>query len=143
MTARLPAAGSMRKVNAKSPSPDSASWDEPLNPLCLLDLAEITGGELSLASMPPRDGELLLIRRIVLEPAIIQPGDVLWCLAERPCDAELAFLRGAAGVVTASPGNRPWPGCFCLVVDTRPFGQDRKSTRLNSSHLGISYAVFC
>src|SRR5438045_5443707 len=22
-------------------------------------------------------------------------------------------------------------------------GQDRKSTRLNSSHLGISYAVFC
>src|SRR5262245_64110669 len=27
-----------------------------------------------------------------------------------------------------------------LVVDA---GRDRKSTRLNSSHLGISYAVFC
>src|SRR5205814_4698974 len=25
----------------------------------------------------------------------------------------------------------------------RARGQDRKSTRLNSSHLGISYAVFC
>src|SRR5262245_64381261 len=24
-----------------------------------------------------------------------------------------------------------------------PNGEDRKSTRLNSSHLGISYAVFC
>src|SRR5437899_4281023 len=24
-----------------------------------------------------------------------------------------------------------------------PAGRDRKSTRLNSSHLGISYAVFC
>src|SRR5947199_2506910 len=24
-----------------------------------------------------------------------------------------------------------------------PLGEDRKSTRLNSSHLGISYAVFC
>src|SRR5262245_64487822 len=24
-----------------------------------------------------------------------------------------------------------------------PLGLDRKSTRLNSSHLGISYAVFC
>src|SRR5699024_11813145 len=24
-----------------------------------------------------------------------------------------------------------------------PFGQDRKSTRLNSSHVSISYAVFC
>src|SRR5262245_31703051 len=27
--------------------------------------------------------------------------------------------------------------------DDRPDGRDRKSTRLNSSHLGISYAVFC
>src|SRR5690625_5937334 len=26
---------------------------------------------------------------------------------------------------------------------TRPFGPDRKSTRLNSSHVAISYAVFC
>src|SRR2546426_4974149 len=31
---------------------------------------------------------------------------------------------------------------FCKVV-TRPNGRDRKSTRLNSSHLVISYAVFC
>src|ERR1039458_10636438 len=39
---------------------------------------------------------------------------------------------------TYCPGRpRPWLsrwGCHCL---------DRKSTRLNSSHLGISYAVFC
>src|SRR5436853_4350788 len=40
-----------------------------------------------------------------------------------------------------SPGRPPPAG--------RPFGsapphrRDRKSTRLNSSHLGISYAVFC
>src|SRR5262245_65669887 len=27
--------------------------------------------------------------------------------------------------------------------DADPAGRDRKSTRLNSSHLGISYAVFC
>src|SRR5258705_13080299 len=27
--------------------------------------------------------------------------------------------------------------------DVMLIGQDRKSTRLNSSHLGISYAVFC
>src|SRR5258705_9086192 len=32
----------------------------------------------------------------------------------------------------ASRAASPTPGC-----------QDRKSTRLNSSHLGISYAVFC
>src|SRR5438045_6673654 len=36
---------------------------------------------------------------------------------------------------------------FGLVADSRRWGllffPDRKSTRLNSSHLGISYAVFC
>src|SRR5205814_10698475 len=41
-------------------------------------------------------------------------------------------VRGAA----ASARGRP--------RETRPSrGADRKSTRLNSSHLGISYAVFC
>src|SRR5205814_8674028 len=30
-----------------------------------------------------------------------------------------------------------------LVHEVVPVGEDRKSTRLNSSHLGISYAVFC
>src|ERR1039458_10410496 len=29
------------------------------------------------------------------------------------------------------------------AADDRPAAVDRKSTRLNSSHLGISYAVFC
>src|SRR5215472_17652150 len=30
-----------------------------------------------------------------------------------------------------------------MTARSRPSSQDRKSTRLNSSHLGISYAVFC
>src|SRR5690348_17461465 len=38
---------------------------------------------------------------------------------------------GAAGY-RPRPGRRP-----------RGFGEDRKSTRLNSSHPSISYAVFC
>src|SRR5262245_62918872 len=29
------------------------------------------------------------------------------------------------------------------MCDGTPYDEDRKSTRLNSSHLGISYAVFC
>src|SRR5258705_7030184 len=32
---------------------------------------------------------------------------------------------------------------FVIPVLIETPGQDRKSTRLNSSHLGISYAVFC
>src|SRR2546426_5044588 len=37
---------------------------------------------------------------------------------------------GGGGLAPGEPGNRPPP-------------PDRKSTRLNSSHLVISYAVFC
>src|SRR5580698_10661502 len=33
-------------------------------------------------------------------------------------------------------GSQPWPS-------PRPGSRDRKSTRLNSSHMSISYAVFC
>src|SRR5690625_6365957 len=29
------------------------------------------------------------------------------------------------------------------IPGTRPVAEDRKSTRLNSSHVAISYAVFC
>src|SRR5438034_8264299 len=38
---------------------------------------------------------------------------------------------------------RPWE--FLPITGTRAalFGRDRKSTRLNSSHTVISYAVFC
>src|SRR5699024_11463997 len=39
-------------------------------------------------------------------------------------------------------GAHPCHGCQCLTAVTR-MGPDRKSTRLNSSHVSISYAVFC
>src|SRR5256886_4418145 len=38
---------------------------------------------------------------------------------------------------SATPAPFEWP------MPTRPFKLDRKSTRLNSSHSQISYAVFC
>src|SRR5438045_7218375 len=43
----------------------------------------------------------------------------------------LCFVRGAEA------------GRIKLFSHGRSSGLDRKSTRLNSSHLGISYAVFC
>src|SRR5258705_4690462 len=40
--------------------------------------------------------------------------------------------------------RRGMPGCVYLHPwEVDPDQPDRKSTRLNSSHLGISYAVFC
>src|SRR5215510_16210697 len=36
-----------------------------------------------------------------------------------------------------------WSSCPRLKRCSSPSGRDRKSTRLNSSHVAISYAVFC
>src|SRR5947199_7232585 len=54
---------------------------------------------------------------------------------------------GAAGVARGSPRARRarrMPLCVPRGLRVALLGDgDRKSTRLNSSHLGISYAVFC
>src|SRR5438132_8864580 len=43
--------------------------------------------------------------------------------------------------------SRWWPAAACSAASrsmrSLPIGPDRKSTRLNSSHTVISYAVFC
>src|SRR5256885_6700299 len=49
-----------------------------------------------------------------------------------PCPRLRPLLPGAFGAVAAGLGAR-----------ARDRARDRKSTRLNSSHLVISYAVFC
>src|SRR5256885_10710474 len=54
-------------------------------------------------------------------------------------DALPISAPSCAGARTASPG-RPWR---CRGAATSAISSDRKSTRLNSSHLVISYAVFC
>src|SRR3712207_8518962 len=51
-------------------------------------------------------------------------------------DDVLQDLRGAAL-------DRVAAGAQQLVAPRRAGGEDRKSTRLNSSHANISYAVFC
>src|SRR5256885_4805477 len=57
---------------------------------------------------------------------------------DRPLD--LDDLRLAAGALEVTGGDARVLGCDPHHAET---AQDRKSTRLNSSHLVISYAVFC
>src|SRR5205814_8017878 len=53
------------------------------------------------------------------------------------CHARLRyFVAGGAGFMLAAAFVR-------MLPESTHVPQDRKSTRLNSSHLGISYAVFC
>src|SRR3712207_8856532 len=59
-------------------------------------------------------------------------------------------LAVANGVALSPEGRRLWVGEFALgrlyrldLVGATALAPDRKSTRLNSSHANISYAVFC
>ena len=63
--------------------------------LCLQDLADLTGGQLRLSQMPPRDGHLELVQRFVLQADDAREGSVYWCFDGRQCAAELAYLRGS------------------------------------------------
>src|SRR5256885_8812279 len=53
-------------------------------------------------------------------------------------------MNGTSSGRTSAPGSSSTTACSMTFCSSRTFpGQDRKSTRLNSSHLVISYAVFC
>src|SRR3712207_7984169 len=52
-------------------------------------------------------------------------------------------IKGGGVDAVALPGRRVRIGEHVTEVGVTPFRADRKSTRLNSSHANISYAVFC
>src|SRR3712207_7646916 len=64
-----------------------------------------------------------------LEPHVVERGAV------RVDRAEAAEAQHVAAVPRGQQHG--------LRLDREAFGGDRKSTRLNSSHANISYAVFC
>src|SRR5690242_21390927 len=67
-------------------------------------------------------------------PVIITTGGNLQLLAE-PQDGMLVFHR-VDPFIPFEDGSERMPNVFFKMID-------RKSTRLNSSHMSISYAVFC
>src|SRR2546430_9784663 len=65
--------------------------------------------------------------------------------ATRTCSAAYAFIFGTVSLRTCHRAPSSWTVSRFAAgtrVGTRT-GTDRKSTRLNSSHSQISYAVFC
>src|SRR5207245_6348886 len=75
---------------------------------------------------------------LALVPQLEPPEDLL--------DGLLDLVGGGTQVLEAErhvvPDSLP-EQLVVRVLELQPFGQDRKSTRLNSSHGSISYAVFC
>src|SRR4051812_14103800 len=71
---------------------------------------------------------------------LVAPATVLRTLSERLAAPD-AVLH--VSVPNARPLSLVRDLVFRGTFGYRPSGQDRKSTRLNSSHMSISYAVFC
>src|SRR3712207_8827641 len=59
----------------------------------------------------------------------------------------LLYLDGSLGLELYPQGSLSSQSCSLLLSrchqSASPKSEDRKSTRLNSSHVNISYAVFC
>src|SRR5699024_12455021 len=92
----------------------------------------------------------LFIRRMVILAGVgifhhlINPGEALlvYAIMGMPVlfldkiPKKINLILGIAGIIIGSyVGNK--------ILITLPLMIDRKSTRLNSSHVSISYAVFC
>src|SRR5256885_14161209 len=61
-------------------------------------------------------------------------------------DALPISLHASCGSADSSPAridSETWTPCAATFISMAARTKDRKSTRLNSSHLVISYAVFC
>src|SRR5262245_62646539 len=64
--------------------------------------------------------------------------------AEQPVTTQVGTASRAKTLAAQLTEVGVKPSDVTLVAVSHTHGdQDRKSTRLNSSHLGISYAVFC
>src|SRR5437899_9580129 len=71
------------------------------------------------------------VRSPLLRNATLRTANLGNCASSRRHSSPVKVVR-MRSQVSASITSHKWP----VVID-------RKSTRLNSSHLGISYAVFC
>src|SRR5207253_8950967 len=97
----------------------TATAPTAIYPLSLHDALPIYPG----IPMMPKEME-----KVTLPPYVIEPPDIL--------------LIDALSVVPKPPYHIA-PLDSLLIQVTGGIPEDRKSTRLNSSHVAISYAVFC
>src|SRR5690606_40105886 len=75
-----------------------------------------------------------VLRRLRRKPARLRP--------EVGCAVAIGHRDCALAVSSRARASR-WPGASFLPSRATLPSKDRKSTRLNSSHVKISYAVFC
>src|SRR5690606_39870883 len=98
--------------------------------------------------MTPTPRALALVAVLALPVAAIVATLLLRAPAEPPAQTPVVRIGGADGSGGALPSltpnqSRPTQDDPSDAPPDTPSDTDRKSTRLNSSHVKISYAVFC
>ena len=94
-------------------------WD-----LCIGQLAELVGGRLRLATLPPLGGLLEPIGELVFDSRQARQGSLFWAADDRSpgesCGfaAEAAYAERATGAVVSRRRLEPWAGCFSLEVES-------------------------
>src|SRR5688572_10209295 len=97
---------------------------------------------------PRREAQRPLSQQNARQSPVLEAGSALGYLVYPPLESKEAFKVGYEGEgryrfeYYVNPTARNWERILSITV-TLPAGGDRKSTRLNSSHSQISYAVFC
>src|SRR5256885_7780363 len=92
--------------------------------------------------LPLRDALPISVRHVLRQPRQSEPAAFARWLTEVAAEGAYALivpstevsLRGFLSIAPSHP---------LRLAAVLPSNEDRKSTRLNSSHLVISYAVFC
>src|SRR5437899_12382700 len=121
---------------------------------------EVAGAQAEAVRVPLADGTLFVLpveQDEALMPSLLTLSDVMGTghhaavvANVRPGKKVAVVGDGAVGLCGVIAARRLGAEQIIIlgrhadrIALAREFGIDRKSTRLNSSHLGISYAVFC
>src|SRR5690606_2199958 len=122
---------------------------EPALVLRTADPLHAEGALLHHAASPDRDLRIeLQVERlrprelVVLEPVVVANLERAVVAAVARADAAVVYLA-VESVGSVIRGEHRADGLTRRVVTVLAHHRDRKSTRLNSSHVKISYAVFC
>src|SRR5438132_13511033 len=119
-------------VAAQTIDPINGFAIEPFNPACTLD-----GGPTSIIA--GRDGNLWFTERFGNKIGRIAPtSGLITEFCQVLTAGNPSGITGSPRGITVGPDGNIWFAEVSGVI-----GRDRKSTRLNSSHTVISYAVFC
>src|SRR5690625_7111526 len=104
-------------------------------------LIDKQGGQIAPVALSPGTQVLTAVLGIIVSPGRSRGNRLALIIGARPAVGVLVDMKAMqTGLQAVEIGAEQHAMGMFFQLDT---AQDRKSTRLNSSHVAISYAVFC